>query len=490
MTDATLSEVLDALDPEQRAAAEAPRGPVCILAGAGSGKTRALTHRIAALSLSGEVDARQVLALTFTARAAGELRGRLRTLGVDGVQARTFHAAALRQLRYFWPDAVGGSPPSVAATKAPLIAEAARRLRLRVDATTIRDLAAEIEWAKVSEVAPDRYEAAASRAGREGVADLDSVTVARLYAGYESVKRDRSSIDFEDVLLLSAAMLDDVPVMAQAVRDQYRCLLVDEYQDVSPIQQRLLELWLGDRDDLTVVGDPNQTIYSFAGATSRYLVDFTARYPSAPVVRLQRNYRSTPEVVHLANRVIASSGSPSMTLVSQQQSGPSPTWLAAADEASEVAAVVEAVKGLGERGVRPGDIAILYRINAQSLQFEEALTEAGVPYTVRGGERFFERAEVKEAVALLRGAARSSDDADQGLAEQVSAVLSAMGHQPTAPPGPSQARDRWESLAALVQLADELSAASSAAGLVDLVDGPGRLRPRDELEDALRNQRD
>ena len=246
MTVATLSEVLAALDPEQHEAALAPRGPVCILAGAGSGKTRALTHRIAALSLGGMVDPRHVMALTFTARAAGELRGRLRGLGVDGVQARTFHAAALRQLRYFWPDAIGGEPPAVAPSKAPLIAEACRRLRVRSDPITIRDLAAEIEWAKVTEVTPDAYPSRSTGSGRAPVADLDPAAVGRIYAGYEAVKRDRSLIDFEDVLLLSAAMLADVPAMTQAVRDQYRCLTVDEYQDVSPIQQRLLDLWLGD----------------------------------------------------------------------------------------------------------------------------------------------------------------------------------------------------------------------------------------------------
>ena len=472
MTDDRLSEVLDALDPEQRQAASAPRGPVCILAGAGSGKTRALTHRIAALSLSGEVDPRRVLALTFTARAAGELRGRLRGLGVEGVQARTFHAAALRQLRYFWPEAVGGAPPSIASSKAPLIAEAAGRLRLKVDPTTIRDLAAEIEWAKVSEVAPDAYERRARRAGRDSVGDLEPAAVARVYEGYESVKRDRSSIDFEDVLLLSAAMLDDLPAMAQTVRDQYRCLLVDEYQDVSPIQQRLLDLWLGDRDDLTVVGDPNQTIYSFAGASSRYLLEFPQRFPSAPVIRLERNYRSTPEVVHLANQVIAAAGSgtTSMTLKSQRPSGPPPRWRADADEPAEVASVVSGIRGLIDEGVRPRDIAILYRINAQSLPFEEALTEAGVPYTVRGGERFFERAEVKEAIALLRGAARSGEDTDDPVTDQVAVVLSSMGHRAEAPPGPSRARDRWESLAALVALARDMSSTAPAVTLADVVD--------------------
>ncbi len=478
MTHPTLSEVLAALDPEQHEVAVAPRGPVCVLAGAGTGKTRALTHRIAALSLGGVVDPRHVLALTFTARAAGELRGRLRKLGVDGVQARTFHAAALRQLRYFWPTVVGGQPPEIAASKAPLIAEACRRLRVRTEPTTVRDLAAEIEWAKVSEVSSDDYAARAAAAARSGAGDIDLATVGRVYAGYEDVKRDRGVIDFEDVLLLSAAMIADDDAMAGAVRDQYRCLLVDEYQDVSPIQQRLLDLWLADRDDITVVGDVNQTIYSFAGATPRYLTSFPERFPHAPVVRLERSYRSTPQVVHVANQLLTSAGKPSVTLKAQRDPGPSPEWLVASDEAAEVSEVVVRIESLVASGVPLREIAILYRINAQSGPFEEALTDAGLAYTVRGGERFFDRREVREAITLLRGAARAGGAAAESdsLPDQVAAVLGGAGYQPTAPPGPSQARDRWESWAALVELARELAdneanAASGApVGLADLVD--------------------
>lgn len=478
MTAQTLSEVLAALDPEQHAVATAPRGPVCVLAGAGTGKTRALTHRIAALAVGGMVDPRQVLTLTFTARAAGELRGRLRHLGVEGVQARTFHAAALRQLRYFWPSVVGGQPPEISASKAPLIAEACRRLRVRADPTTIRDLAAEIEWAKVSEVGVDEYSARAKQAGRSEVGDLEPALVARIYSGYESVKRDRGVIDFEDVLLLSTAMLADDSAMSTAVRDQYRCLLVDEYQDVSPIQQRLLELWLADRDDLTVVGDANQTIYSFAGATPRFLLEFATRFPQAPVIRLERSYRSTPEVVHAANQLLTSSAQTRVVLKSQRSKGPAPQWVAASDEASEVTDVVARIKALGSSGVPFREIAILYRINAQSVAFEEALTDAQVPYTVRGGERFFDRREVRDAITLLRGAARGTTEGDvndeQGgtvpLFEQVAAVLSGAGYQPIAPSGPSQARDRWESWAALVELAREMTASASGAQLSDLVD--------------------
>jgi DNA helicase-2/ATP-dependent DNA helicase PcrA len=463
MTAATLAEVLAALDPEQHAVATAPRGPLCVLAGAGTGKTRALTHRIAALVLSDQVVAREVLALTFTARAAGELRGRLRALGVEGVQARTFHAAALRQLRYFWPTVVGGQPPNVLPTKAPLISEAASRLRVRADATLVRDIAAEVEWAKVSQITPDAYPERSRASARGGVGDLDPEVVARVYAGYEAVKRDRGVIDFEDVLLLAAGMIEDDAAMAAAVRSQYRCLLVDEYQDVSPIQQRLLDLWLADSDDLTVVGDANQTIYSFAGATPTFLLDFHRRFTRAEVVRLQRSYRSTPQVVAAANRLLATApGADPATRVelkAQRPAGPEPTWLVAEDEAAEVAAVVRQVRRLVDAGVDQREIAILYRINAQSAAFEEALTEAQLPYTVRGGERFFDRREVREAVALLRGAAHADDGiTSSALTDHVAAVLSSVGYRPEPPPGPSKARDRWESWAAIVEVARDVQA--------------------------------
>ncbi len=477
MTAATLDEVLGALDPEQHAVATAPRGPVCVLAGAGTGKTRALTHRIAALAIAGQVDPRHVLALTFTARAAGELRGRLRALGVDGVQARTFHAAALRQLRFFWPSVVGGTPPGVAASKAPLVAEAAGRLRVRPDATLVRDLASEIEWAKVSQITPEAYAARAGAAARAAPGDLDLATVGRIYGAYDTVKSDRGVIDFEDVLLLTAGMVADDAAMATTVRDQYRCLLVDEYQDVSPIQQHLLDLWLAERDDLTVVGDANQTIYSFAGASPDFLLDFPRRFPDASVLRLERSYRSTPQVVETANRLLTSAPGAAarqrVVLRAQRPPGPEPEWIAAADEAAEVGAVVERIRQLVASGADPREIAVLYRINAQSASFEEALTEVGVRYTVRGGERFFERREVRDALALLRGATRAGAEEqgiEGGLPDQVAAILSTIGYGPTPPPGPSQARDRWESWAALVSVARELVVSRPQATLVDLAE--------------------
>src|SRR5450759_5000438 len=299
----TADDILDALDPEQREVAASPSGPMCVLAGAGTGKTRAITHRIAYGVLSGAYQPQRVLAVTFTARAAGEMRTRLRELGVPGVQTRTFHAAALRQLHYFWPQAIGGAAQEVLPHKASVVAEAGSRLRLHLDRAAVRDLAAEVEWAKVSMLTPETYAAAARRAGRDP-AGLDATAMARVLQTYEEVKAERGVIDFEDVLLLTVGILGEREDIARAVRSQYRHFVVDEYQDVNALQQRLLDLWVGERDDVCVVGDAAQTIYSFTGATPRHLLDFPRRYPTAQVVKLVRNYRSTPQIVALANVMV------------------------------------------------------------------------------------------------------------------------------------------------------------------------------------------
>ncbi|MEP7370345.1 MAG: ATP-dependent helicase, partial [Dermatophilaceae bacterium] len=393
----TADEILDALDPEQREVAASPSGPMRVLAGAGTGKTRAITHRIAYGVHSGAYQAQRVLAVTFTARAAGEMRSRLRVLGVPGVQARTFHAAALRQLHYFWPQAIGGSAPEVLPYKASVVAEAGSRLRLQLDRVAVRDLAAEVEWAKVSMLTPETYAVAARRASR-APADLDATAMARLLQIYEEVKAERGVIDFEDVLLLTVGILAEREDIARVVRSQYRHFVVDEYQDVNALQQRLLDLWVGERDDLCVVGDAAQTIYSFTGATPRYLLDFPRRYPGSKVVQLVRNYRSTPQIVALANLMVRAggglNGSPKVDLLqlrAQRQDGPQPVLTAYSDDPSEAAGVAAAVKALVASGTPASEIAILFRTNAQSEAFESALAGADVAYLVRGGERFFSR---------------------------------------------------------------------------------------------------
>ena len=294
--------VLAALDPEQQEVALAVRGPVCVLAGAGTGKTRAVAHRIAYAVATGVVRPGRVLAVTFTTRAAGELRGRLRQLGsavvpgagLEQVQARTFHAAALRQLTHFWPVTVGGPAPTVIDSKITLLAEAARRCRLKAGPAELRDAAAEIEWAKVTQVQPSEYPQAIQKADRAGPMAADAL--AALFAGYEELRRERHLVDFESVLELAAAILAEHPAAAAAVRDRYRYFVVDEYQDVNPLQKLLLDQWAGDSDEVCVVGDPRQTIYSFTGATPGYLTGFPHQYPEAVVIRLVRNYRSTPQI--------------------------------------------------------------------------------------------------------------------------------------------------------------------------------------------------
>jgi len=465
--------VLDALDPEQRAVAEAVRGPVCVLAGAGTGKTRAITTRIAHAVLTGVVTPQRVLAVTFTTRAAGELRGRLRALGAPGVQARTFHAAALRQLTYFWPRVIGGEPPKIIESKIALIADAARTCRLSYGRTELRDIAGEVEWAKVTQTRPEDYAAAVSQVARK--APVDVVDVARVYTMYETLRRERNLLDFEGMLELTAAVLTEHPDVAGQVREQYRYFVVDEYQDVNPLQKLLLDTWVGDRDDLCVVGDPNQTIYSFTGATPSYLLGFPEEHPDAVVVRLVRDYRSTPQVVTLANGVLARAGAAArdhaLRLVAQRDDGPAPVYNEYDDEVAEADDVARQARKLIESGVPAREMAVLFRINAQSENFEQAFAEAGIPYVLRGAERFFDRPAVREAMVRLRGAARAGADAEtdgMGLVATVRHVLSGVGFTDKAPEGTGAAREKWESLAALAQLAEAFSQETLAEFVAEL----------------------
>ena len=505
--------VLAALDPEQRQVALATRGPVCVLAGAGTGKTRAIAHRIAYAALTGVVDPGHVLALTFTTRAAGELRARVHQLagrgaGLDRVQARTFHSAALRQLSHFWPRTVGGRPPTVLDSKVGLLAEVTRRVRAGTSSAELRDVAAEIEWAKVLGVPPDGYPDAAARAGRS--APLAPATVARLYASYEELRRERHLVDFESVLELTAAILAEHPEAAAMIRDRYRYFVVDEYQDVNPLQKLLLDSWAGDRDDVCVVGDPRQTIYSFAGATASYLTGFSADFPGAAVLRLVRNYRSTPQVVALANQLTGlagrqplaaqlrpargagargagaggagvggagvggagagaaaagGAGGGTAALVAQRPGGPAVEFAGYPDEQQEASAIAARVAALHAAGAALSQVAVLVRTNAQTLPLEQAFAGLGLPCQLRGTERFFDRPEVRQAVGLLRAAAKSADAdlAGAGLAADVRHILAGLGLTPEAPAGRGAARERWESLAALAQLAEDYFAADAAS---------------------------
>ncbi|HEY0187703.1 MAG TPA: ATP-dependent DNA helicase UvrD2 [Cellulomonas sp.] len=461
-------DLLDALDPDQREVARALTGPVCVLAGAGTGKTRAITHRIAYGVRSGVYAPTSVLAVTFTARAAGEMRTRLRDLGVAGVQARTFHAAALRQLRYFWPRVVGGPLPELMAQKAPVVADACHRLGLAVDRVSVRDLASEIEWAKVSRITAEDYVRAAADAGRPAPAGHDAQTVARLITAYEDAKDARQVMDMEDILWLLAGMLVENGAVADEVRGQYRRFVVDEYQDISPLQKFLLDQWLGGRDELCVVGDPSQTIYSFAGATPHYLTRFSVEHPKAAVVRLVRDYRSTPQVVGLANEVLrrAPRGAvrwEPLELVAQRPSGGPVRFAVYDDDEAEAAGVATRASRLIAAGTRPSEIAVLYRTNAQSEAFEQALAGIGIGYVLRGGERFFARREVRDAIVRLRGAAVAAD-ADTPMPETVRDALRSAGWSDDPPAARGASRERWDTMQALVALADDLDAAAQRDG--------------------------
>ena len=477
-SDTAPSSHLDELDDEQREAVLAARGPVCVLAGAGTGKTRTITRRIAHLVTAGHVAAGQVLAVTFTQRAAGEMRSRLRALddgaGTGSVQAMTFHAAARRQLHYFWPRVVGDTGWQLLDSKFSVVAQAASRAGLHVSTDDVRDLAGEIEWAKASLISPEDYATAVAEAGRD--IPLDAAKVSGVYAGYESAKARADGmalLDFDDLLLHTAAAIENDAAVADEFRDRYRCFVVDEYQDVTPLQQRVLDAWLGERDDLTVVGDANQTIYSFTGASPRYLLNFSRRFPDAAVVRLERDYRSTPQVVSLANQVIAAArgrvAGSKLHLVGQRDPGPKPSFAEHPDEVAEATAVAKKIAQLIESGTPPSEIAVLYRINAQSEAYEEALTEAGVAFQVRGGEGFFSRQEIRQALlAMQRAAERGVDAPSTELAPLVRQLLEPLGLTAEAPAG-TKARERWEALTALAELVDDEVAQRPSLDLQALV---------------------
>ena len=399
-------EILAALDSDQRAVALATRGPVCVIAGAGTGKTRAITHRIAYAAAIGTMDPQKVLALTFTAKAAGEMRARLRSLGVSQVAARTIHSAALKQLLYFWPSVFGGRTPDLITTKTGFLTEAINRAGLSeairvTNRELMRDIASEIEWAKVSQVAPSDYiDEISKRMQKPRVLPEQMV---QIYTAYETVKKQELAIDFEDVLLLCAAMLEEEREVRERVQDQYRYFTIDEYQDISPVQQRLINAWLGKRNDICVVGDPAQTIYSFAGATPVFLNTFTQRFPDAEVIRLSTGYRSTPEITFAANALLRH-GSMGQELVAQNDHGSKPSVICYSDETAEVAGVLEEITQLLADGTAPHEVAILARTNSQLKSVERAMMKLNLPYQVRSTERFFDRREVRDFLSEVRKA--------------------------------------------------------------------------------------
>jgi len=463
------NDFLDGLDPDQRQVAECLRGPVAVLAGAGTGKTRTLTHRIAHGVRVGAYAPERVLAVTFTRKAAAELQSRLRGLGAAGVRAQTFHGAALAQLSYFWPQLVGGAAPQVISGKVPVVSQAVESLRLRLSGETLRDIAAEIEWRKVSMLSLDEYAAKLMSASdpRPVPAGVSAEQLLEIQEKYAAVLTERRQIDFEDVLVLTTGMLETEPRASLQVRERYRFFTVDEYQDVSPLQHALLKMWLGDRDELCVVGDASQTIYSFAGASSSYLLRFGHEYPAAREFRLERNYRSTDPIVRVANQLmrgrpgaLALHAERSSTAASTRPSSAAAPVMAEwfANDRDEAIAVAAAIRDSIAAGVPASEIAVLYRANAQSAAIESALQGVGVPTRVHGAQRFFDRAEVRQAVMLMRGQAKVADE--RPLFQVVSDVLRACGWNAT-PPAGGAARERWDALNAILMLLDEQPAGAT-----------------------------
>ncbi|MCF8535788.1 MAG: ATP-dependent helicase [Rhodoluna sp.] len=453
-------DLLSNLDDEQRLAAESLVGPTCILAGAGTGKTRTITHRIAYGIAKGYYAANRVLALTYTNRAAGELRSRLRALGAAGVQVKTFHAAALSQLEFFWPQFAGVPAPQVLESKGKLIGQAATELGLKLDTAALRDVAAEIEWRKYSMLSIEQYAELVSKRPRVG--SLTAEQNLALQEQYELSKVRSQRLDWEDVLILTLGMLRAEPLALSHVQQQYRFFTVDEYQDISPLQHELLDAWMGDHTDLCVVGDPNQTIYSFTGATSDFLRNFATRYEDAKVMQLTQNYRSTQKIVSAANRVVAESN-PVDALTSQGEVGDEVRVLQFAHITDEAKEVALAVKEQLAAGVKPNEIAVLYRVNGQSEVFEAALADQKVDYQLRGGERFFNRPEIARAMTALRAESNSASREDKSTFELVTDVCRSLGWTAREPDAAGAERDRWESLSALIAMLAEMPEGSSLA---------------------------
>ncbi len=397
------------LEPAQREAVTTVRGPLVILAGAGTGKTRVISRRVAYALATDAVRPSDVLVVTFTDKAATEMRERLAAAGRRGVSAFTFHAAALRQLRHFWPRIHGGELPSVLSSKASLLMPLARSLPGGYRYLAVRDLAAEIEWAKARRISPAGYVDGVAAQGHDGPLPPD--LMARLYRDYEAARERVGVIDFEDMLGRTVELLETDEAAAAEVRDRYRWFSVDEYQDTNPLQQALLDAWLGGRDDIAVVGDEDQTIYTFTGATSDHLTGFTTRYPAAHVVRLESNFRSTPQVLALANRVLAAGRAatderapgaaprPAKRLVPTLDAGPAPHIAGYDTDEAELRAVTDGIRALARDGTVHGEMAVLVRTNAQLPTLEAGLGAAGIPFHVRG-ERFFARPEVRRALRV------------------------------------------------------------------------------------------
>lgn len=405
MTELDATSILEALDEDQQLAAKALRGPVAIIAGPGSGKTRTVSHRIAFGIATDVYNPQRVLALTYTNRAAAELRLRLRQLGAN-VQVRTFHSAALSQLQYFWPQITGYSAPKLLTSKGALVQQAVAELRIPTSSFSLADVISEIEYLSYSQRNLDEFESKALPA-----------SFADLVAKYQELKAERRLVDWEDTLLLCTGMLRNEPRIMAQFEQQYRHFTIDEYQDISPLQQGLLETWLAGREDVCVVGDPRQTIYSFSGASSDFLTGFASRFESAEVFELNRNYRSAPQIVAVANTVL-----PQSPLIAMSEFSGVVSFLSPANQAEEVEQVCALVS---KSTAELAEMAILARTNSQLSSFEQQLDQLGLRYQVRGQGRFFAKPEIRQAMLAIR--ALGAAEFDRDLFSQLADILRPLG---------------------------------------------------------------
>ena len=452
-----MSALIESLDENQRKVALALVGPVRVLAGAGSGKTRAITHWIAYGVETGVYSAEKVLALSFTVKAAGEMRSRLSELGVEGVACRTFHSAAMRQLAHFWPDLIGGDLPKVLHSKAATLKRAAAQLNIRATDELLRGIAAEIEWRKVRLLSMDHYQTVLPERPLPGGLSADATLA--LVQRYEDLKDDQRNLDFEDTLIATLGMLNSEKWVADRVHEQFRFFVIDEYQDVSPVQRARLDAWRGSHSEVCVVGDPNQTVFGFAGASDEHLLRFESEFPGATTVELDRNYRSTPEIVRLANSIVPNSP---LELVSMRESGPVPSVIVSATDEDEARAVGTTIRAAIEAGTDPADIAVLYRINVQSLVFEQVLGDMRIPFRVRGG-RFFDEPVVTQALVLVRG--RLQTDPAASARDTMALILRENLGWLSKPPANPVDRHAWNIMSALAQIAENLPVTATVIDL-------------------------
>jgi len=457
--------LLDGLDPSQHEAVVSEAAPLCILAGAGSGKTRVLTRRIAHRVSTGSAEASRTLVLTFTRKAAGELRSRLRSLGVrDQVAAGTFHGIAYTQLRRRWADR-GEVAPTLLDSKVRLLAPLLPRARAESRSPALvhtADLATEIEWAKARMVAPSRYEAAAEVSGRR--LQFPLITMAAIYQHYEDDKRRKRMVDFDDLLTDCVQALETDPEFAAGQRWRFRHFFVDEFQDVNPVQFRLLRAWLGDRLDLCVVGDPNQAIYAWNGADPMLLTEFPQHFPGAEVLHLDHNHRSTPQVVSVASAVL---GPGQATPRTTRPEGPVPAVRRFDTDEAEGGGIARILRRAHGPGIAWARMAVLTRTNAQLTVLEEHLRAAGVPCRLAGDGTLLRQAEVKTALAHMRGGPAGSTFASRLSDVEAQSVESgSVDPETLEPSGQTGADERRLNLQALVRLGRDY-AALDPAGSVD-----------------------